>query len=624
MRRTAFTLLELILVLAIIISIAAMGIAGFQRQYARSQFKNGVVQLQIDLLSTRLVAMQSGTAYVFRYVPGSSVYEIAPLKTLQEALYRMNGDALDDSSDALGGSLSSAGGGLTAPSVGAVGLSSPTGLYGEPEYTDDLFSQENILADLKAASALNATMARQAASLGGSESSYGGSLQSPGGSTSAFDSSSLYESTDQPLGGLTGSLASSNPPSPSDPLASSAFGAASDFSGSGSEFALGTDLTGGIASETANTITVRDLTPYEKKLVDENTLAWRANADGAIIRKQTTGDVVFTFMRVSQSTPSNLRAHRPGGVARSSAEEATGVAAEGEDLGSALGGSLRSIPSGSGDSEGVGGGLNSIPGDDAANDDFPILGEEAPPVSMWSEPLVFYPNGKTSNATLGFACVGDYTFYSEIALRGMTGVARVSSISALPPGADPAASSLTQEQLFRLYHPGQDYAAGANAANPTLGGPLGGALGGADASASADITGGALGTSEFDGNIPDLSLDSLNTPTAAPGINYGSARADAGYGSQTRRSGYQFAETAPAGNLGANQPSAAQTSSPDVGLPQTATSTALAPDFGATGPAGGSLGNNFGSEGTGAFGAASNTQDGRGRELDQTKTGGAL
>ena len=263
MRRTAFTLLELILVLAIIISIAAMGIAGFQRQYARSQFKNGVVQLQIDLLSTRLVAMQSGTAYVFRYVPGSSVYEIAPLKTLQEALYRMNGDALDDSSDALGGSLTSVGGGLGAASVGAVGLSSPTGLYGEPEYTDDLFSQENILADLKAASALNATMARQAASLGGSESAYGGSLQSPGGTTSAFDSSSLYESADQPLGGLTGSLASSNPPATSDPLASSAFGASSDFSGSGSEFALGTDLTGGIASETANTITVRDLTPYE-------------------------------------------------------------------------------------------------------------------------------------------------------------------------------------------------------------------------------------------------------------------------------------------------------------------------------------------------------------------------
>ena len=623
MRRTAFTLLELILVLAIIISIAAMGIAGFQRQYARSQFKNGVVQLQIDLLSTRLVAMQSGTAYVFRYVPGSSVYEIAPLKTLQEALYRMNGDALDDSSDALGGSLASVGGGLSAPSVGAVGLSSPTGLYGEPEYTDDLFSQENILADLKAASALNATMARQAASLGGSESAYGGSLHSPGGTTSAFDSSSLYESTDQPLGGLTGSLASSNPPAPSDPLASSAFGASSDFSGSGSEFALGTDLTGGIASETANTITVRDLTPYEKKLVDENTLAWRANADGAIIRKQTTGDVVFTFMRVSQSTPSNLCAHRPGGVARSSAEEATGVAAEGEDLGSALGGSLRSIPSGSGDSEGLGGGLNSIPGDDAANDDFPILGEEAPPVSMWSEPLVFYPNGKTSNATLGFACVGDYTFYSEIALRGMTGVARVSSISALPPGADPAASSLTQEQLFRLYHPGQDYAAGANAANPTLGGPLGGALGGADASASADITGGALGTSEFDGNIPDLSLDSLNTPTSAPGINYGSARADAGYGSQTRRSGYQFNETLPSVNPDANQPPAPQTSSPDFGLPQTTTSSALAPDSGA-GPAGGSLGNNFGSDGTGAFGASSNTQDGRERELDQTKTGGAL
>ncbi|MBQ4080113.1 MAG: hypothetical protein II596_05485, partial [Thermoguttaceae bacterium] len=96
-----------------------------------------------------------------------------------------------------------------------------------------------------------------------------------------------------------------------------------------------------------------------------------------------------------------------------------------------------------------------------------------------------------------------------------------------------------------------------------------------------------------------------------------------GYGSQTRRSGYQFNETLPSGTPDANQPSAPQTSTPDFGLPQTTASSALAPDSGA-GPAGGSLGNNFGSDGTGAFGAASNTQDGRERELDQTKTGGAL
>ena len=85
-KRNAFTLLELILVLALITVVAAMGVGTYQRQHARSLFKSGVVELQIDLNRTRLLAMRSGQAYFFRFIPGTGIYESAPLRTLQESI----------------------------------------------------------------------------------------------------------------------------------------------------------------------------------------------------------------------------------------------------------------------------------------------------------------------------------------------------------------------------------------------------------------------------------------------------------------------------------------------------------------------------------------------------------
>ena len=92
--RRAFTLLELLIVLALILVISGISVASFQRMMARSRFKAGVVEIQIDLHKARLLAMQTGTPYIFRYAPGSGVYEIAPLNTLQEAIYRQY-DATD-------------------------------------------------------------------------------------------------------------------------------------------------------------------------------------------------------------------------------------------------------------------------------------------------------------------------------------------------------------------------------------------------------------------------------------------------------------------------------------------------------------------------------------------------
>ena len=150
--------------------------------------------------------------------------------------------------------------------------------------------------------------------------------------------------------------------------------------------------------------------------------------------------------------------------------------------------------------------------------------------SVWSEPIVFYPNGRVSSAVFGIACVGDVPYYSEIAIRGMTGVARISSISTLSPDADPAASALTQEQHFRLSNPFADATL-----NPD-GTPV-----------AADGT-GALDGVPTDGSLGSP-VDSVWNPgaetggEATSGLDAGfdalSTGADAASGTD-RRSGYRF------------------------------------------------------------------------------------
>ena len=506
MRRPAFTLLELLLVLVIIIMISAIGITGYQRQHARSVFKNGVVQLQGDLSLTRLLAMHTGNTYVFRYVPGSGVYEIAPLKTLQETIYRMNGSLEDDGQGALGGSLLGAG---TDSFSYTPGPTSPTGMGGAV-YTDDLFSPENIAADMAEAAQANAREARIGATnvdltggLGGGLTASPGALGVDAALGSGFDSSSNY-----------GTIPNNY---------------STDYSGTGGEFALDASL--GYAQTSAPPTTLRELNSMEKRLVDENTLASRVNLDGAVIRKQLSGSVIFTFQHLSDSTPTTLRSHRAKGVKNGAADPIT-AAGEGEDLGSALGGSLRSIPSGE-SGEGLSGGLHSIPGAENDEDVFAAatIAEDQIFVSLWSEALLFFPNGKTSNAIIGFASVGDYSFYSEIALRGMTGVSRISGISGTPPEQDPNLTALTQEQLIRLQNPSRAYS-GADQMAASPGGALGGTA----------PAGGALGTAQdpyldmaptSDANPLDLGFDP-NAETT-PSVNYGSTE---------RRSNYRFDESA--------------------------------------------------------------------------------
>lgn len=481
MKRNAFTLLELILVLALITVVAAMGVGTYQRQHARSLFKSGVVELQIDLNRTRLLAMRSGQAYFFRFIPGTGIYEIAPLRTLQESIYRANGDVSDLYSDALGGSLSSSSfDDASSYSYDELGVSDPLGMGGNVA-SDDLFSQENIEADLaEAETALRV------------DSSYLSGLDNTLGGTLSGDSYS----------GLSTSTLSSG----------------------GSEFALGSQLDALQNMGTIPTTTIREMNTAEKQIGGtDNTIAWRVNKDGLVVRKEAKGGALFRYARLSESTPTQLRANRPGS-ASSTADSSNDLAIDaGEDMGSRLGGSLRSVPTAS-SSTSLGGGLTAQTSGIGAIGDALEEEDTSPGVSsVWSEPILFFPNGRTSTVVLALANVGKYSYYSEIGLRGMTGYARISSITSTPTGMTAGDSVLTQEQYFRLTNPGVETSA-EGYGNVALGGN-----GAASGLPDASTTESQSGVEESANLLGDsLTSDSTFAPS---------------YGSTSRRSGYRFDAT---------------------------------------------------------------------------------
>lgn len=86
----------------------------------------------------------------------------------------------------------------------------------------------------------------------------------------------------------------------------------------------------------------------------------------------------------------------------------------------------------------------------------------------WSEPILFFPNGRTSTAVIFLQSrpeEGKQTYYSEISFRGMTGSARVSSISVYPPGS-PEFPSVLSPQAFARFMSGPNAAPNRRGAKP--------------------------------------------------------------------------------------------------------------------------------------------------------------
>ena len=77
-KRAAFTLLELLVVLGLIVLMVGIGFPVVYRMLAQGELKAGIRQLQSELYRTRLEAMKSGKPYVFLFEVGTSNFEIIP------------------------------------------------------------------------------------------------------------------------------------------------------------------------------------------------------------------------------------------------------------------------------------------------------------------------------------------------------------------------------------------------------------------------------------------------------------------------------------------------------------------------------------------------------------------
>jgi len=78
--KPAFTLLELLIAMTLIVVIVAMAAPWLKRVQVRSELRSAAQNLQGELYTTRLTAMKSGEAYLFRYQGQTGVYEILPKK----------------------------------------------------------------------------------------------------------------------------------------------------------------------------------------------------------------------------------------------------------------------------------------------------------------------------------------------------------------------------------------------------------------------------------------------------------------------------------------------------------------------------------------------------------------
>lgn len=76
-RRTAFTLLELLLVLGIIVLMAGLSWPAMRSSMAKSRLRDSAQQLRVELARARLQAMENGVPLEFRYRAGEGRFRIA-------------------------------------------------------------------------------------------------------------------------------------------------------------------------------------------------------------------------------------------------------------------------------------------------------------------------------------------------------------------------------------------------------------------------------------------------------------------------------------------------------------------------------------------------------------------
>lgn len=100
--RAGFTLLELLVVLAILGLLIGLSWPSVHRLLSRARVKEAAKQVRTELGEARLRAIESGTPQVFRFQPGTAFFEVRPKEeetagptVLKSALEQMSDDATD-------------------------------------------------------------------------------------------------------------------------------------------------------------------------------------------------------------------------------------------------------------------------------------------------------------------------------------------------------------------------------------------------------------------------------------------------------------------------------------------------------------------------------------------------
>ncbi len=77
-RRAAFTLLELMLVLTVVLVVAAMAAPLVRRSFAYQSLRSGADQVRASFGQARIRAIKSGNVFAFLYAQGGESYTISP------------------------------------------------------------------------------------------------------------------------------------------------------------------------------------------------------------------------------------------------------------------------------------------------------------------------------------------------------------------------------------------------------------------------------------------------------------------------------------------------------------------------------------------------------------------
>lgn len=81
--RAAYTLMELLLAMAILLAVAGIAWPTLQAQFSRHRLKNQVETVRVELAGTRYRAIDSGLIYQFLFEPGGVNFVVVPYEGLE-------------------------------------------------------------------------------------------------------------------------------------------------------------------------------------------------------------------------------------------------------------------------------------------------------------------------------------------------------------------------------------------------------------------------------------------------------------------------------------------------------------------------------------------------------------